>query len=152
MASAAVHSERSRVSSLFDLAATIEDQEVQAHFARYLAVRLCGLLESTAKALVSEYSKRTANSKTASFCAFEINSFRNPNTEKLLALAGRFDPDWRLQLEVLFDGRTGEAVNSIKALRDAIAHGVNHNASLGTVAKYRDEIFRTVELLERLFS
>jgi hypothetical protein len=146
------HSPRkTRVLAIFVLAENIEDIQAQAHFARYLAVTLCGLLETTVKSLVIEYSKRKADPRTASYCASVIFGFRNPNCEKLTSLVGRLDADWREKVETFLDGSTGAAVDSVKAIRDSIAHGINHGVTLGTVTKYRDEIVKTMEFLEKLF-
>jgi hypothetical protein len=140
MPSLAILSDCDRVKRLFDLGAAIKEEQTQAHFARYLAVTLCGLLEQTSKTLVIEYSRRKANPRTAAYCAAAVANFRNPNSEKLLSLVGRFDADWREKLETFLSGKTGAAVDSIKTLWDAVAHGINHNASFGAVTKYRDEI------------
>ncbi len=137
--------------SIFDLAQKIDDEQMKAHFARYLAVLLCGLLETTVKTLVIEYSARTANPKSAAYCSSMVNGFRNPNCAKLKDLVGRFNADWRKSLEEFLEGPTGSAVDSIKVLRDAVAHGRNHGTSLGDVIKYRDDIFKTVDFLEKLF-
>lgn len=151
MPSPTVHAEKSRVLAIFSLASNIRDIQTQAHFARYLAVTLCGLLETSARTLVLEYAKRTANPKTANYCSSTVIGFTNPNCEKLQTLVGRFSPNWRLETEGFLDGSTGAAVDSVKNIRDNVAHGINHGVTLANVTKYRDEIIKTIDFLEDLF-
>ena len=66
-------------------------------------------------------------------------------------LVGRFSADWRVATEAFLDGSTGAAVDSVKNIRDNIAHGINHGITLGSVTQYRDEIVNTIDFLERLF-
>lgn len=151
MPSKIVHAEKARVLAIFALADAIPDIQTQAHFARYLALTLCGLLELSARTLIAEYSARTSSPKIASYCAVAVKGFTNPNCEKIQDLVGRFSGEWRITAENFFDSNTGAAVDSIKNIRDNVAHGIPHGITLGNVKKYSVEIVKTVEFLETLF-
>jgi hypothetical protein len=68
--------------------------------------------------------------------------------EDILELAGHFDSKWR---ECIFDKADIElkdAVDSVMAQRNLIAHGVNTGISYTRIKEYYKSIVKLVELIE----
>ncbi len=124
------------------------DLELQAHWARYVCVLTSGLIENSARASYTDFAGRAASAPVAKHTASVLTELRNPKTERLLTLAGRFKNEWRIELEVFAteNGRR-EAVDAIMSNRHLIAHGQGHNSnlSLATVEGY---FVKSVEVLE----
>lgn len=78
----------------------------------------------------------------------QLDRFQNPNMERILQVAGSFDPTWRRELESLED-RVKDAVDSIVSNRNQISHGENVGLSLGTMRRYYDGAVVIVEAIQK---
>ena len=126
--------------------ATAGNLELQAHWARYLCVLSSGLLENALVETYSSYVTSKAIPQIAGFASAALSIIQNPKTQKFLEVAGRFDANWRDELElfVAADGRK-EAIDSIIANRHLIAHGVDSGI---TLARLKEYLNRSIEVLE----
>ena len=69
--------------------------------------------------------------------------------EKIASLAGSFSPQWESELRIATEGELKDAVDSIVANRNRIAHGEDVGITYGRVHEYYKRIVHVVELVER---
>lgn len=134
----------SRVSSVSD------DPEVQSDFAKYLCVLVSGYLENAVRELVQEHARQQSSPSVQKFVESSTRRFTNANCEKLKQLLGRFDTDWVAQLEISLIDEREEAVNSIVALKNSIAHGRSVGITFVRVKEYYENIQTVVQEIEQL--
>ncbi len=140
--------QQNRLDELFKRVDGIDDPYLQAHFARYLCVLLSGYLEYAVYEIFSDYARRTAHKRVAGYVERRLDDFYTPSTERLLALAGEFDRTWREDLEHRLTPEMREAINSIRSLRNQIAHGENMGVSYATMRDYYTRIKQVVAALQ----
>jgi hypothetical protein len=150
---AEVHRLRTRLDSVFERAARAgaPGDEVLADLARYLYVLVLGFVEASVKVLVTERCRRAGDRSIGSYAIGRVETFRNPNAETLLQLVGSFDPGWRDQLGLFMAGPRKDALDSVYALRNQVAHGNPQGGSLGTIREYYAQILEVVEELANIF-
>ncbi len=125
------------------------DPELQAHWARYMCVLVSGFLETSVRSIYSEYAKEKASPNVVNFVQNQLKQFQNPNMEKLLQLAGQFNPQWREWLEAATLDEPKAAVDSIVSNRHAIAHGIQVGITLSQVKRYYDGVVYVLNTIEK---
>lgn len=76
----------------------------------------------------------------------------NLNAEQLLRFVSAFNVDWRNQLEDFITGERKEALDSVVANRNNIAHGESVNLTYARIRDYYRYICQVVDFLEDLFN
>ena len=126
------------------------DLEVQADFAKYLCVLVSGFFENAIVALILHYAERRSAPEIAAFVESRLDRWTNPNFEKIAALFGSFNPDWRNALGVYLVDQRRDSVQSLVALRHKIAHGESVGTSLSQIKAYYKVVLEVVEFLADL--
>lgn len=126
------------------------DLEVQSDFAKYLCVLVSGFFENAVVALILDYVERRSAPDVAVFVERQLDRWTNPNAEKIGALFGSFNPEWRLLLERYFVDERKESINSLVALRHKIAHGESVGTSLSQIKAHYKIIIDVVDYLADL--
>lgn len=75
---------KNQLDHLFSQVAHIEDTELQSHWAKYLCVLVSGFIETSIKAIYSEYVKRKAAPYVANYVGSALAGFQNPKMEKII--------------------------------------------------------------------
>ena len=138
-----------RLDATFDRVAAFrpDDFELLSDFARYLCVLVSGYLESAIAELALEHCRHRCSPTVLSYVDAQLGRFQNPNAERVLQLLGAFDPLWRTDLETFISGERKDAIDSVVALRNKIAHG----ESVGiTYRRIKDYYTRTKEVIDFL--
>jgi HEPN superfamily RiboL-PSP-like protein len=140
-----------RIERIFDKARTIDsDPELLSHLARYLCVLISGYLETSIRTIYGHYAKSNSNSNVADFVGKRLRSFQNPSVEKILQLTYSFNTIWGDSLKNRLKGETADAVNSIVANKNLIAHGTNVGITIGSIGVYYSEAREVIAFIERL--
>lgn len=139
-----------KLDATFSRVSLLEDLEVRADFARYLCVLVSGFLENAAYELFLAYTRCKAAPPVRSYVQVQLERLTNLNSERLLQLTGAFDAERRANLETFINGRRGEALNSIIALRHNVAHGGVASVSYVRVRQYYDTVIEIVDYLADL--
>jgi len=126
-----------------------EDPEISSHWARYLCILVSGFLEVSVRSIYSQYAKDKAAPPVAKYVEKQLSNFQNPNMEKILNVARNFDSAWASRLEKIVDGEIKDAVGSIVATRNQIAHGENVSITYIKIKTYYTYAVKLVELLEK---
>jgi hypothetical protein len=107
-----------------------------------------GFLESSVRAIYSQYAITKAEPKVANFVESELKSFQNPKMERILELTRSFSPQWEEHLRNSTEGELKDAVNSIVANRNRIAHGEDVGITYARIQYYYQKAIRVIELIE----
>jgi hypothetical protein len=146
MAGYTVWGHRQRIEATFERASRVADAEVQADLARFLVVLTSGYLEQAVVYLYSDFARRNQGSpRVLRYVERRLDGFQNPNTQKLIALAGDFDADWRDKLETFLVDERKDHVDSVVANRNLIAHG----ESVGVTYRRASDFFKSVDAVVR---
>jgi hypothetical protein len=138
-----------RLNSLFDKAKQLtDDLELQAHWARYLCVLVCGFLETAVRTIYGEYARTRADTNISNYVAKSLNRFRSPSMGNIVKMTTLFNKEWGDCLEQNTRGQLKDAVDSIVNLRHQIAHGRDTGVSYVQIHEYYQSAVRVVELLE----
>jgi hypothetical protein len=120
---------------------------VQSYLAKYLTVYLSGIYEESIEQIIKEYSTRSGHSEIENYIAKQVDrSFRNPDMSAIYDLIGKFNTQWSTELKGL-DDQYKDAINSIVANKNLIAHG---NSSTLTIRDVKDFHFRATVVIEKI--
>lgn len=97
--------------------------EIEADYTRYLCVLVTGYLEQSVVQAILGYVDAQGNHRLSSYVANTLTTGPNMSIERILRIAGEFDEDWRSQLRKKLTPRHREAIGSVYASRNRIAHG-----------------------------
>lgn len=140
---------RQRLDHLFkQIGGFSEDIEMQAHWAQYICVLVSGFLEISVRSIYSEYAYTKAEHKVANFVENELKSFQNPKMEKILELTRSFSPEWEKFLREKTEGELKDAVDSIVANRNRIAHGEDVGITYHRIKGYYQDAIKVIELID----
>lgn len=138
-----------KLDSLFKKAREIsEDAEVQAHWARYLCVLVCGFLEIAVRTTYREYARNKAHPNVSNYVTRKLDLFRSPKMGNIVELTKLFSKEWADDLELATEGQLKDAVDSIVAVRHEIAHGKDTGISYVQLREYYQSAVKVAKLLE----
>lgn len=124
------------VDRLFERARAQPDLEVQSDYARYLVVRVSGLLERAIEEIVITHTEAQASTSVTAHVMWRMKVFQNPSVERILQLAGSFNKQWGVTLKEQVTTEEREALGSLGTQRNQVAHGGTSTISLGQVAGF----------------
>ena len=128
-----------------------QDAELQADFARYLCVLVSGYIERAVIELVLEHARQKGAPTLQRFVEQQTTRrFNNPNASRVQELLGSFDPGWRQEMEKFLVDEQKDAVDSIVALRNVIAHGGSVGITYRGVSDYYLQAQRLVNRVKEL--
>lgn len=133
-----------RIDHLFKLAQDLPP-EVSSHWGRYLCILTAGYLETSIRAVYVEYAQKRSHPSVARYVEKGLQSFQNPNMQRVADLARTFDPVWAERLEL--DDKLRDSVNSILANRHLIAHGRHSEITVGRLRPLFQDAVRLIELI-----
>jgi len=143
-----VRRQKQRLEKVFTLIDGVQsiDSEAQAHYARYLCVRLAGFAEQSVKDLVSEHARAQASPTVHRYVEAKIRGLWGINERKLKETLDSFDERWWPSIEAAFE-REIAALQSVGKLRDNISHGGDSGITLPTIKQYKQDVLRLVDHL-----
>ena len=122
-----------------------QDLELQADFARYLCVLVSGYIERAVVALVREHAQQKGAPTLQRFVEQQTKTFANPKVVRVQELLGSFDQNWQQDLKDSLDDEQRDAVNSIVALRNTIAHGGSVGLTYSNIRKYYQQAQHVID-------
>lgn len=135
---------------LAEISASSDQIEMQSHWARYLCVLVSGFIETAVRAIYTEYANSKAAPYVANYASSRLEKLTNINMEDILVLAGSFNSRWRDKLERETDGELKDAVDTIVANRNRIAHGENVGITFNRIKTYYDKALKVVDIVEKI--
>lgn len=141
-------SAKQKVSHSFELASSLPaDDEILAHWARYLCVITSGFIELGVRQILSEYSRRKAAQEIVRFATNRIEGLTNLNTEKIKGVLSCFSPEWRDSFDAKITDEQKDAIDSIVANRNNIVHGRPVGISYAVVKRYYEQAWEVLDWL-----
>lgn len=126
------------------------DTRIQTVFANQLVLLASGLIEETCKSTLSEFARRHGHEALYRFVYSTIAYSNSFNCEKIKSQLDRFDRNWWVSIEHDTDLEDREAIDSLKALRDKIAHGKANGTGFATVSRYYKSAKRFSAVFEKV--
>ena len=140
---------KQRLDNLFkQISAFSGNIELQSQWAGYLCILVSGFLETSICAIYGEFARKTASPYVANYVKYELDSFQNPKMGKILELTRAFNPLWAGKLATATEGKLSEAVDSVVANRNQIAHGRDVGITYLRIKNYYEGVVEVVNLIE----
>lgn len=150
MITADIRSERDRIRSLFK-AVIAEQNKVSMTllpvFSSYMAVKASGFVEISVKEILSEYGRRNSNNEIRTFIVSNVHYENSLNCEKIQKLLDRFDKTWWVSIVSKIDQSTRDAINSLKTIRDQVAHGKNNGTGIIVINQYFESSVKFIKTI-----
>jgi RiboL-PSP-HEPN len=141
---------RTRLDALFDKICSLSgDIELQAHWSRYLCVLVSGYLETSVVAIFGAYARDRAAPNIVNYVINKLDGFQNPNMTKIIDLSNSFNPSWGQTIRQQTDGELKDAIDSISANRNLIAHGKDTGITFSRIFTWYKRAIHVIELIEQ---
>ena len=150
MKSIGIVQEKQKLDSLIAIVAQVANDEMKAHWARYLCVLISGFIENSLKLLLREHALRRAQQDVASFVNNKLSRISNMNEQKIKELLGEFSDKWREDFEQNITEEQKSSIDSIIANRHNIVHGRQVGLSFVSVKRYYDNVIKALDFVEIL--
>jgi len=126
----------SRLDKVFCSTGKITDDEIKSHLSRYLCVLTSGYIEESFKIIIQEYVKKRANLNISNYIISSSKQITNLNSEKIGVILNYFNSGWKDNFETEITEEEKDAINSVLANRNLIAHGNNVGVSFVNVSTW----------------
>lgn len=113
-----------------------QDIFMQAHHGRYLAILTAGYFEKAVQLAIIEFARTRSTKEIRRFVERQISWEGSINRAKWKSILERFDDGIFERIEGAVDDEAKNAVDSIKSLRDQLAHGDDNGTGYGTIKRY----------------
>ena len=127
-----------------------EMPDVQADYARYLCVLITGYLEQTIVQIIVDYVDALGNKSLHQYVAETLRRPGNMRAKQILDLVGRFSDAWQSHLHHKLTQRHRDAIGSLYASRNRIAHGDDVDLTYRQVQEYYKLILEAIRFVEEV--
>jgi hypothetical protein len=143
MPSPVVQSHRAKTKQLADLCkicAQNDDTRIQGYLAKYLVIMASAYIEISVKEELAIFCNDKSHPSIREFVKATVSWENSLGCSKIEAILNKFDKKlWDALKDTLSDEEIS-AIDSLKALRDQIAHGKDNNTGYLVVSRYFDAI------------
>ncbi len=137
-----VSSEAERIDRLvttLDTTVDSVDPIIQNLYANQVVLAAAGYVENATKHILSEYAQRYGDKAISRYIEHAVSRKNSLSCAKIKDILDCFNNEWWLELNRETSDQRKSAVNSLKTLRDAIAHGKHNGTGYTTVKTYYSE-------------
>ncbi|MBD0864325.1 MAG: hypothetical protein GDA36_01320 [Rhodobacteraceae bacterium] len=117
---------------------------IQSVYANHVVLAAAGYIEYATKEILYEYGRTNGNPKISRYISQTISWNNALNCEKIERILNQFDPCWWPKIKDATPTKSKESVDSLKSIRDKIAHGRPNNTGYITVKGYYDDSKRFI--------
>lgn len=147
------NSDKQKLDSLFEKAKGFSDNpELQAEWAKYLCVRVSGLIEVAIQSILAKYVEEKAHPNIQRYVENDLDNFQNPNTDKIFQLLNSFNKEWAKMFEKETEGQLHDSIATIVNNRHQIAHGGNIGLTYLKMRNHYKDAIDVIKLIERICS
>lgn len=125
----------------------LPEGRLKSELARYLCIRISGLIERTVTSFYEEYAQTKGHPHLSHYISRKLN-LQNPSMKKLMDLAGDFSEAWRNELDAL-DDEIKSAVDTIVNIRNNATHGEDQSITLSRVENYYKPILKLLKVIQK---
>ena len=142
-------SQKQRLDSVFARISQIQgDDELRAHWAKYLCVLTSGFIETSMRIILSKYASQKASPPIVNYVEGQIEWVTNLNEDKLAKLLGAFSAGWQKKFTERRTQQQKESVDSVVANRHLIVHGRSVGVTYARVKRYYDDVVEMVRIID----
>lgn len=138
----------SSLDALFKTAESINDEEIQAHFSKYLCVKTSGLFENYLKSQIGDFADSTSAKPIANHVKSKNRHFTNVNYEKLNVFLNSFDSEWWDKFKDQLSDSMKSSLNSVISNRNNIAHGNPDNITFTNMKEHYENIKKIINIID----
>ncbi len=142
----------SSLDALFSTAEEIRDEEIQAHFARYLCIKSSGLFENYIKSQIGDYVDSSCSNQASSFIRNKIKHFTNINSNKLSSFLSSFSCNWAEQFAERVTLQERSSLDAITSNRNNIAHGHNDSITFLNMKHHYENLKSVMDILDDIIT
>ncbi|MCK5029709.1 MAG: hypothetical protein KAR57_08740 [Bacteroidales bacterium] len=143
-----IRSQISSLDALFLTAERIEEEELQAHFSKYLCVKTSGLFENYIKSQVGDFVQSSSAKPTSNFVKSKIKRFTNIDYKKITEFLTAFSQNWTEQFNDKLSDDLKSSLNAIISNRNNIAHGHNDSITMRNMREHYENMKRIISILD----
>jgi hypothetical protein len=140
-----------RIEHLLVMADSVDDERLKAEITKYLFILMCSYLEMSIRRVVHNFTNNRSHRHVTHYVDATLQNLYNPNMERIVQLAARFNSDLSDRVRNDLDGSMADAIDSVVAVRRQAAHGMNVGATLVSAAEYYSSLQRAIGELSRIF-
>lgn len=139
-----LHSITSRLDQAFIIADSIQEDEIKSHLARYLCVLTSGYVEESIRIIIEYYASQNASPNIVNYVSRSTRNLANLNSERIENLLSSFNPKFKDAFTSLLSDEGKDALDSVIANKNNIAHGRNVGVSYIRVRNWYDNIKKII--------
>ena len=125
--------------------------ELQAHWAKYTCVIMCGYIETAIIELLRQYvEEKRCPKPVTSYITYQLKFFQNASVDKIIALVASFDKGWETSLSTFIDDERRAAINSVVGNRHRIAHGLDVTVTVAQLARWYPKVTEVITHIKGL--
>jgi len=141
--------EKQKIDHILKLASQLEpNEELLAHWAKYLCVLTSGFIESSLRIILAEFTRDKGNPQIASFVESRLRGITNLNEERIQQLLGAFSSEWRERFRQKRTDAQKAAIDSVIANRHLIVHGQSIGLTLARMKDYYKEVVKAITIID----
>ena len=142
----------SGIIQVMDIALRDADLRLQTVCSSHLVTLASGHIEICVRAVLGEYARLHSNGPIKKFTVKTLEWENSLNCEKINKILDRFDKSWKDKLDQKITFDESSAVDSLKTLRDDIAHGKHNGTGYITVKEYYSRSLKYISKLKDVIS
>lgn len=143
---------QNQLDSLFSRIKDVDDLQLQSHWAKYLCILTSGYLEVAVGSIFGAYSKDKSVPTIYNFVSKKLDGLQNPNMTKIIDLTRSFSSEWGDDLENQTAGEIKDAIDSIYANRNQIAHGRDAGITFHQISIWYVDAKKMINILENIIN
>lgn len=150
----AVQSYIRKLDSIIALADKIDknEDELRAHMAKYICIRLSGLMETFFKKQIANYLDGTTPKPVENYVNSRFKQFTSVNSKKITDTMELFSDSWVSQFNDLMTERMKSSLDSVISNRHNLAHGKDQGLTLTQVKGYYEDIKDVITAVEAVIA
>lgn len=112
------------------------DLPLQYVFSNHLVLAGAGHVENSVLAILAEYCRQHSNIPIKRYVAKTVSRNNSLNCEKIKSISDDFDTSWWPEIINSTGQNVRDSIDSLKTLRDQIAHGKMNGTGITVVSQY----------------
>ena len=121
--------------------------QVQTVAANYLVVAASGLLETGVQTILVKFAESHSSPQVVKYVERELSFKSTLNCNKIDSLLEHFEPNWKTEFCKRRSEVQSDAIDSLKTLRDSVAHGKYNGTRYSRVKNYYKESKNVLSML-----
>ncbi len=139
-----------KLDNIFIIAKNIDkdNDELRAHMAKYLCIRISGLMETFFKRKIANYLNGKTPKPVESYVNNAFKTFSSVSTKKIVTTMEIFSHDWASDFQENITDTQKASLDAIIANRHHLAHGKDQGLTLKQIEEHYNNIKEIMALVE----